>query len=372
MKMSKMKVLHVLTSGLRKEGIASSQIEFFKRMNHDKFDIIVAAVHDNEEEMINEFEKYGCKVIVFPDRKRETVKYFLELIGYLRKAKPDIIHVHGSSALLSIELVAAKVAGIKIRIAHSRNTKADYARSDQFLRPIFNHSYTDALACGEDAGRWLFPNHKFTVVHNGKDFEKFYYSSSLRTQKRIEMNLDGKIVVGHVGRINHQKNHEYLLRVFNEFAKNHENAILYLMGDGPMLEQIKAQVLAFEGLEQKVIFAGGVSNVFERLQAMDIMVFPSKYEGLPNVVLEWQAEGLPCLISDKITTECAVSDLVRFASIEDDPKVWADKMDEMLEQYTDRESQAARGTEALKQNGFDIKDAAKQLEDIYTKLVLRN
>ena len=139
-----------------------------------------------------------------------------------------------------------------------------------------------------------------------------------------------------------------------------------------MLEQIKAQVLAFEGLEQKVIFAGGVSNVFERLQAMDIMVFPSKYEGLPNVVLEWQAEGLPCLISDKITTECAVSDLVRFASIEDDPKVWADKMDEMLEQYTDRESQAARGTEALKQNGFDIKDAAKQLEDIYTKLVLRN
>ena len=81
---------------------------------------------------------------------------------------------------------------------------------------------------------------------------------------------------------------------------------------------------------------------------------------------------MPCLISDKITTECAVSDLVRFASIEDDPKVWADKMDEMLEQYTDRESQAARGTEALKQNGFDIKDAAKQLEDIYTKLVLRN
>ena len=73
--MSKMKVLHVLTSGLRKEGITSTQIEFFKRMNHDKFDIIVAAVHDNEEEMINEFEKYGCKVIVFPDRKRETVKY---------------------------------------------------------------------------------------------------------------------------------------------------------------------------------------------------------------------------------------------------------------------------------------------------------
>lgn len=372
MKMSKIKVFHVLTSGLRKEGIASAQMEFFKRMNRDKFDIIVAAVHDNEEEMINEFRKYGCEVVVFSDRKRETVKYFLELIGYLRKEKPDIIHVHGSSALLSIELVAAKVARIKIRIAHSRNTKADNARSDRFLRLIFNHSYTDALACGEDAGKWLFPKHKFTVVHNGKDFEKFCYSSSLRTQKRIEMDLDGKIVVGHVGRINHQKNHEYLLRVFNEFAKNHENAILYLMGDGPMLDRIKAQVLTFKGLEQKVIFAGGVSNVFERLQAMDIMVFPSKYEGLPNVVLEWQAEGLPCLISDKITTECAVSDLVRFASIEDDPKVWADKMDEMLEQYTDREAQAARGTEALKQNGFDIKDATKQLEDIYTKLVLRN
>lgn len=370
--MSKIKVLHVLTSGLRKEGIASTQLEFFKRMNLDKFDIIVAAVHDNEDEMINEFRNNGCEVVVFPDRKRETAKYFLELITYLKKTKPDIIHVHGSSALLSVELVAAKVAGIKIRIAHGRNTKADNTRLDRILRPIFNHSYTDALACGEDAGKWLFPKHKFTVVHNGKDFEKFCYSTSARMQKRKEMNLDGKIVVGHVGRINHQKNHEYLLRVFYEFAKKHENAILYLMGDGPMFEQIKTQVSNFDGLESKVIFAGGVSNVSERLQAMDIMVFPSKYEGLPNVVLEWQAEGLPCLISDKITTECAASDLVQFASIEDDPKIWAAKMDEMLNQYTNREAQAKRGTEALKLHGFDIKDATRHLEDIYTELICKN
>lgn len=367
----KIKVFHVLTSGLRREGIASTQLEFFKRMDLNKFDIVVAAVHDNEPEMIQEFEENGCKVVILPDRKQAVLKYFSVLIKYLKTDTPEIVHVHGSSALLSIELVAAWIAGVKIRIAHSRNTRADNAKLEKLMRPLFKYSYTDALACGEDAGRWLFRNESFTVIHNGKDFTRFCYDLEIRKQKRSELNLDGKIVVGHVGRINHQKNHEYLIRVFNEFVKRHDNAVLYLMGDGPMLQEIKTKVQRSSRLVDRVIFAGGVNDVAERLQAMDIMVFPSRYEGLPNVVLEWQAEGLPCLISDRITKECAPSDLVQFASIEEDPKVWADKMDDMLEHYTNRSEQARRGTAALKENGFDIQDAVKQLENIYFKLTFR-
>ena len=112
-----------------------------------------------------------------------------------------------------------------------------------------------------------------------------------------------------------------------------------------------------------------MNDVAERLQAMDIMVFPSRFEGLPNVVLEWQAEGLPCLISDKITDECAPSNFVKFASIEDNPTNWANKMECMLSKFTDRETQARRGTQALRENGFDIVDATKQLENIYLKLI---
>lgn len=132
----KIKVLHVITGGLRREGISSTQLEFFKNMDLSKFEIYVAAVHNNEKEMIEEFERYGCKVIEFPDRQENTVKYFHAMVREIGKIKPDILHVHGSSAIMSIELLAAKISRVKIRIAHSRNTKADREKLDKILRPL--------------------------------------------------------------------------------------------------------------------------------------------------------------------------------------------------------------------------------------------
>lgn len=362
-----MKILHVLTGGLRVEGIASTQLMFFKNMDMNKFQIDVAAVHNNSREMIDEYRKAGCNVIIFPDRMDETVKYFFELMKCLKKNKYDIIHVHGSSALMSLELLAADLAGISVRIAHSRNTKANYAKVDKMLRPLFNHLYTNGVACGEDAGKWLFRKKEFMVLHNGKNFSEFCYNTKIRTNERKKYNLDGKTVIGHVGVFNYQKNQEYLVRVFAEYLRKNKNAVLYLIGDGSEKTNVQKKVKELH-LEDKIIFAGNVRDVPQRLQAMDIMVFPSRFEGLPNVVLEWQAEGLPCLISDKITKECAPSDLVAFTSIEDDPKIWADKIEQMLEQFTNREEQAKRGTQALKENGFDIIDATKELENMYLKL----
>ena len=361
------KIIHIITGGLHREGITSTQMEFFKKMDLKKFKIYVAAVHDNDPEMIRELEKIGCIVLQFPDRRENLLKYFIALVNSLRKIKPDIVHVHGSSALMSIELLAAKIANVKNRIAHSRNTKADHATIDTLLRPIFNLLYTYAMACGIDAGKWLFKNKKFTVIHNGKDFKKFYYNKEIRDRFRIENELSGKIVVGHVGRMNYQKNHEYLIKVFHEFQKEHDNALLYLIGDGALRENISAQISSL-GIQDKVVFAGNVNDVHLRIQAMDIMVFPYRFEGLPNVVLEWQAEGLPCLISDKITRECASSDFVEFASIEDNPEVWADKMQQMLTKFNVREEQATKGIQALQENGFDIVDATRKLEQIYLNL----
>lgn len=363
----RIKVLHILTGGLRVEGITSTQLSFFQYINTENFQIDVAAVHRNSQEMIREYQKAGCRVIEFSDRTDKTAMYFFELLRCMRKNQYDIVHVHGSSALMSVELLAAKLAGVPVRIAHSRNTKADNTKMDKLLRPLFNHLYTDGIACGEDAGKWLLGERKFTVLHNGKDFSKFRYDAQKREEERKKYDFGNNTVIGHVGAFNQQKNQVYLIDVFAEFLKLHDNAVLYLIGDGAtrltVLEH--AQKL---GIEDKIMFAGNVRNVPDCLQAMDIMVFPSKYEGLPNVVLEWQAEGLPCLISDKITKECAPSDLVEFASIEDDPKVWANKMERLLGKFTDREAQARRGTQALKENGFDIVDATRKLENIYLKL----
>lgn len=366
----RIKILHVLTGGLRVEGITSTLLSFFQIINAENFQIDVAAVHRNSQEMIREYQKVGCRVIEFSDRTDKTVTYFFELLKYMRKQQYDIVHVHGSSALMSIELLIAKLAGVPVRIAHSRNTKADNIKMDKLLRPLFNHLYTDGIACGEGAGKWLFGGKEFTVLHNGKDLSKFRYDVQKREEEREKYGFGNSIVIGHVGAFNKQKNQVYLIAVFAEFLKSNDNAVLYLIGDGgtrPMVLE-HAQKL---GIEDKIMFAGNVRDMPQRLQAMDIMVFPSRFEGLPNVVLEWQAEGLPCLISDKITKECALSDLVEFASIDDNPKVWANKMNHMLMKYNDREAQAKRGTQALKENGFDIVDTAKKLENIYLEMLQR-
>lgn len=366
--MEKIRVLHVITGGIHREGISSTQLEFFKHINRNRFEILVAAVHNNDPFMLDEFKNAGCNVIVFQDRKKHTIRYFFQLVTELKKHKPHIIHIHGSSALMSIELLAAKIAGVKVRIAHSRNTKADQAKADKVLRPLFRCLYTDGMACGEAAGKWLFGEKEFTIIHNGKDFNKFKYNDDARELLRKQYHLDGKTVIGHVGNFNFQKNHGYLINAFNEYQKMNPESVLFLMGEGPLMEETKKLAAELE-IDKKVFFEGTVNHVETYLQAMDLMVFPSRFEGLPNVVLEWQAEGLPCLISDKITRECAPSDLVEFASIEDEPKIWAAKMEKMLQKYTNREVQAERGTQALKENGFDIVDATRQLENIYLNLL---
>lgn len=366
--MRRIKIFHILTSGLGKDGISSSQLVFFKNMDMERFEIIVAAVHNNDQDTINSFRQCGCTVIEFPDRKANVGRYFLSLLKVLKNIKPEIVHVHGSSAIMSIDLLAALIAGVKIRIAHSRNTTADNLKIDKLFRPIFKCLYTDAFACGNDAGEWLFGTRAFTVIHNGKDFEKFSYDLKKREDQRRRFFLEDKIVVGHVGVFNNQKNHEFLIKVFYEFQKENPNSVLYLIGNGNQLLKRRKEQVKELGICDKVIFAGGVNDVPERLQAMDIMVFPSLFEGLPNVVLEWQAEGLPALISDKITRECAPASFVEFASVDEKPTVWAKKMEEMLNKYKDRKIQAVQGTNALREKGFDIKDAVKQLESIYEGL----
>lgn len=362
------KILNLMTGGLKREGIASTQLEFLKRFDINKVRVDVAAVHDNSPEMITQFEKIGCKVLHLPDRKNRVFAYMRELIKVMKVEKYDIVHIHGSSAFLCIELIASVVAGVKIRIVHSRNTRCGNEKLDRICRPLFNLLYTDAFACGIEAGKWLFGDKPFKVIHNGKDFSRFCYSESLRQKERELLGLEGKIAVGHVGRMNGQKNHQYLLEVFAAYHKKNKNSVLYLIGDGPLSSQLYEQVKKMN-LEDDVVFTGSVSDVDVRLQAMDIMVFPSKFEGLPNVVLEWQAEGLPCIISESITKECAPSELVQFMSIEEDPEEWANKMIEILNKETDRERDAQFGIEALRKAGFDIEENAAKLEEIYIDLV---
>ena len=242
-------------------------------------------------------------------------------------------------AIMSIELLIAKLSGCQVRIAHSHNTTCDYKKVDKLLRPLFYHMYTDAFACGEEAGKWLYRKHPFIVINNGRDINKYRFDGEKRCKMRQQLGInDNTLLIGHVGNFNNQKNQKFLIMIFQEIINMNQDAKLYLMGEGSTREKLERLVDSL-GLKDKVFFTGSITNIPDMLQAMDVMVFPSLHEGLPLVVVEWQIAALPCLISDTITKSCVYTKLIKFESLEKNYVEWAKQIIEMKlsnrEQYAE-------------------------------------
>ena len=362
-----MKVLQIPTGGLFSDGILSCIVEYMTAMDKSGMDIQVLATNNPEKSVVEKVENSGCRVVSIPYRKKNIVKYFFALYRYILKEKIDVVHVHGSSAIMSVELVAARLAGCKVRIAHSHNTTCENQKADKILRPVFNRNYTTAFACGQDAGRWMFGKRKFTIIPNGRNLKKYEYDTKKRTEYRNKLGIPSDaLVIGHVGRFNRQKNHEYLLRVFSEFYKKNRNSYLVLVGTGEKVGEIKNLVKELE-LENNVIFTGVIENVSDYLSAFDIMLLPSLYEGLPLVVIEWQIAGLPCVVSDTVTKECAITSLVKFESIRKKPDTWAYDIRNLNLQ--DRNDSKEAVLNDIKMAGYDIKSGAEKLKKLYSILV---
>lgn len=365
-----MRILQIPTGGLFSDGILSCIVEYMTAMDKSGMEVQVLATNNPEESVVEKVENSGCRVVSIPYRKKNIVKYFFALYRYISKEKIDIVHVHGSSAIMSIELVAAWLAGCKVRIAHSHNTTCENQKADKFLRPLFNRSYTTAFACGQDAGRWMFGKRKFTIIPNGRNLKKYEYDPKKRTEYRNKLGISSDaLVIGHVGRFNRQKNHEYLVRVFSGFYKKNRNSYLVMVGTGEKVDEIKNLVKELE-LDKNVIFTGVIENVFDYLSAFDVMLLPSLYEGLPLVVIEWQIAGLSCIVSDTVTKECAITSLVKFESIKKGPVAWANDIRNLTLQNRNDSKEVIFNE--IKTAGYDIESGAEKLKSLYSMLVESN
>ena len=326
-----MKVLNIMTSALHYNGIGMSLLNYYRNIDSSIIQMDFLVPNLIEENLKKEFTSKGNKVFELSykgEKMHQTrpILYCRKLYKILKEEKYDIVHVHGSSSMLFMQLFTAKLAGIKIRIAHSRNTSSDHNFLHKLFKPFFRILYTDAFACGKEAGEWLFGKNKtVTIIPNGKDCEMFEFKPSIREKYRKNYNIENKKVIGHIGNFNYQKNHEFLIKVFYELTKINEDYYLVLAGKGTLENEIHKQVKEL-GIEDKVLFLGQISvdEVSKWLNAMDIMVFPSRFEGFPNVLIEWQISGLPCVISDTITKDVKVTELVKFIQLDKEPKEWAE------------------------------------------------
>lgn len=365
--MKKIKALTITSTGLYvNDGISTILYDYFRRFDKEKIELHIVASGRYRKELVDKFEKIGIEIKYLPSRKEKTFLYFGNLVKLIRKERYDAVYVHGSSALLSIELLAAMIAGCPNRIVHCHNTRCDHEKIDTYLRPVFYNLYTDAFACGEDAGKWLFGQRKFTIIRNGRSIETYRFNHLKRETERKKLGLGEEcLAIGHVGNFNSQKNQKYLVYVFNELCERKENVKLFFVGDGGLKKQIEKLVDDLK-IGDQVVFLGSDSSVSDVLQAMDVMALPSLYEGLPLVAVEWQMAGLPCLISDCVTRECAFTDLVHFEPLESGYISWANKLLSISQKAGKRDDTGIE--KEAKAAGFDIDIESEKLQEFFLNL----
>lgn len=360
---SNKKILVINTVGLNYEGITSVIYNYTNAMDHDGLEFDFVAQPEVEKKIAAKFCELGK--LRFVTRKKESVKkYIFELNKLLAQNHYDVVHIHGNSGTMALETTLCKLHRINRIIVHCHTTSCDHQTLNKILRYPMIHMADTHLACSGKAGKWLYGNRDFTVLNNAIDCGKYSFSEYDRNEIKNQFGIkENDFVIGHIGHFTKPKNHTFLIDIFYEFQKINPHSKLFLLSDGPLLDEVKKKVSSLR-LDDSVIFAGRREDAYLFYNAFDIFVFPSLWEGLGMVMLEAQANGLPVLASDVIPREAKCNSNVFFKRLDDGAEGWAKEISVIENSNIDRK----RSTENdLRRHGFDIKEESEKLKKIYKK-----
>ena len=356
-----LRVLELMTIPMIYDGPNQFALRFVKHMDRKHLRADFLSYRLGDERIRADVEKMGGEVFIAPNRLKKPFGYIRYVSKLVRRNGYDVVHAHGNSCTLAIDLLAAKLGGAKVRIAHSHNSRCKFMALHKALRLPFDRLYTHALACGEEAGRWLFGKHSFKVIPIAIDAKAYAFDADVRRELREEFGFsDATTVLGSVAHFTPHKNHSFLIAAFAEALKRNPDLHLVLVGDGGLRPEaeLKARNL---GIADHVHFLGLRMDVPHLLQMMDAMVLPSLFEGFPTVAMEWQCAGLPVLMADNITRDCAFIDCVDYLPLE--MQNWVDAM--LSVPQLDRAEASREGVEAITRAGYDLTQAAADLEADY-------
>lgn len=315
-----------------------------------------------------ELQKLGC--VIHPVCERRNVfHYYHELCKVIKENNYDLVHINMLSFANCVPLLAAKKCGVKI-ICHSHNSaipkgtllfpvKALFHSFNKFL---FQKSRIIRLACSKSAGEFLYgKKSKFIVLRNAINTRKFSFNEKIRIEKREKLGIPGNAtVLGHVGRFEYQKNHEFSINLFAEFVKEHPNSFLLFVGTGSLETECRKKIQKY-GLDKKVLFCGQQNDITSFLFAMDIFLFPSNFEGLGIAGIEAQCAGLPVIASNTISSEMKQTDLVTWCDLNSSISNWISAINERLLNTPKRQLYP----EIIAERGFDISQQSANLLNIY-------
>lgn len=371
--MEQIRVLHVL--GTTNLGGAESRVmELYRAMNREnvQFDFLIHTTKDGSYS--EEIRRLGGNIYSLPRFKVYNYFAYKKAIRDFFETHEEFSAVHGHmTSTASIYLPIAKKVYQKkgkylLTIAHARSAGVDRGIKGSItkcLRRNLKKKTDYCFTCSREAGEAVFGKEwvekgKVKTIPNSISCKRFQYDESVRNSIRKELGLEDKFVIGHVGRFGFMKNHTFLVDVFQLLQEKDASAALVLIGKGEEETAIREKVKTL-GLDNKVHFLGNHFDVERYYQAFDYFVFPSTFEGFPGSVLEAQASGLHCLVSDKVTKEVALTPLVSYRSIEEEPVKWADEILQHKSETGNRKVDVS----AIRERGYDVDGQAALMEEFY-------
>jgi glycosyltransferase involved in cell wall biosynthesis len=367
------RVLHVLSS--LGGGVGSMLYSYYTHLNRDiiQFDFIV---HGEKTGMLEEeFREMGSKIYHVKPKKEGLLQNLSQIRKIIySQPKYDVIHCH-QNLISFVPLYFAKKAGINARIVHSHTTLSGKGvggkLKDSVFRWLLKSNANQFFACGIDAAKCLYGEKKYIedkvdIIPNAIDESLYRFNPLIRNEVRRELHIEGKFVIGHVGRFSKEKNHKFILQIFEEIYHLNTNAVMLLIGDGE-LEQETIQLARSLKASNNIIFLGLREDVNRILQAMDCFILPSLHEGLPVTLIEAQAAGLKCFASTAVPKETNVAGLVDFLELNAGSNHWADCILNYQHVY-ERKAQ----TQKFIASNYDIRQASNYLVKIYLDLFNSN
>ena len=355
----------VLDTVMDRGGAETMIMNYYRQIDRSKiqFDFLVNRPYEAAYE--KEIQELGGKIFrmcpLYPQyfgRYKKEVREFL-------KAHPEYQIIHSNLEERSyFALKEAKKLNIPVRISHSHNAPRGFDLKSiirYYFRANLKPQVTHMFTCGEEAGIWLYGKKQqdhVIMMNNAIDAKLYQYHPAVEEEMRKELGLEGKFVIGHVGRFFPQKNHTFLIEIFAKVYQQNKNAVLLLVGGGELETEMKAKVEELN-LTEVVKFLGVRSDIHRLMQAFDVFILPSLFEGFPVTMVEAQAAGLPCIISDQVPPQCAITDNVEIISLQQSPQQWAERL------LTYQNTKKQNTYETIVKQNIDIKANAHWLQQFY-------
>ncbi len=358
------RILHVVTY-MGRGGLETVLMNYYRNIDRDLVQFDFLTHRDFHASYDDEIRSLGGKIFHLPRMIPWSISYLNELNSFFKShSEYKIVHVH-QDCLSSVILKVAQKNNIKVRIAHSHANGQDkdfkYPIKLFYKQNIPKYA-TELIACSKEAGSWMFPSSDFIVLNNAIPTHKYTFHIRTRQNIRNHFNInDDTFVIGHIARFSPAKNHPFIINIFTQLLKSNPDSVLLLVGDGDEKNTIIKQVKDL-GISEKVIFAGVRNDINEVLQAFDVFIMPSRYEGLGLACIEAQASGLPCVISDTVSLECNVTDNVYRLSLDAPIDMWVSKLLDF------KNFNRCDTSEQIRKSGYDITENAKWLQEHYLEL----